>query len=120
MERKNAHFFSKEPLIHSHITDELPDDHPLAQKSVYCSRCLVMLHAVNNECMQTWFETEYGNFCTKCFKLPSAIESLQDCIQIGDSPKFKCCPFCGSERIVATPDEKVRCEECKTDFAVVV
>jgi len=56
-----------EPLIHSHLTDVLPEGHPLAFDEVYCSDCGVMVHCGNNECMQTWIETGRGNFCTKCF-----------------------------------------------------
>lgn len=67
---------TKEPLIHSHITDVLPDDHPLATSNVYCSApyCGEMLHAFNNECMQTWIETENGNFCARHFKLTPVLE----------------------------------------------
>jgi len=58
-----------EPIVHSHISDVLPEGHPLANEDVYCDHdngaCQVMLHASNNECMQTWFETTEGNFCTK-------------------------------------------------------
>ncbi len=55
-----------EPQIHSHLSDVLPDEHPLANEDVYCDECKVMLHAHNNECMQTWIEFEDGNFCTNC------------------------------------------------------
>ncbi len=53
----------KEPKIHSHVEDGLPDNDPLAYKTVYCdgAQCGEMLHAANNECMQTWFETGKGN-----------------------------------------------------------
>ena len=68
----------KEPLIHSHITDGLPDEHTLAFSSVYCENCEVMVHAFNNECMQTWIEieTEKGikGYCTKCFVLSPVLE----------------------------------------------
>ncbi|HXP59469.1 MAG TPA: hypothetical protein VN829_03205 [Dongiaceae bacterium] len=30
----------KEPLIHSHVTDVLPDEHPLANEDVLCAECL--------------------------------------------------------------------------------
>lgn len=64
-----------EPLIHSGITDTLPQDHPLAYEPVYCdscSRCATMLHASNNENMQTWVEISgtskwRGNYCLPCF-----------------------------------------------------
>jgi hypothetical protein len=57
----------KEPLIHSHITDELPDSDPSAFTTIYCKSCNVMVHAFNNECMQTWIESGAGNYCLKCF-----------------------------------------------------
>ncbi len=57
----------KEPLIHSHITDLLLDEHPLAYKNVFCDICKDMLHAANNECMSTWVESGKGNFCLLCF-----------------------------------------------------
>lgn len=62
----------REPLIHTGITDVLPDDHPLAWKHVYCD-CGhgpvrgELLHASNNENMQPWVETGAGNFTLKCF-----------------------------------------------------
>lgn len=73
-------FFLREPLIHSHITDCLPDWHPLANKHVFCKKCGVMVHAINNECMQTWLETEFGNYCTSCFKLGTVLETLEECL----------------------------------------
>ena len=57
----------REPLIHSHITDALPDNHPLAFKTVGCVKCDAMVHAGNNECMQTWVESGAGAFCIGCF-----------------------------------------------------
>lgn len=57
----------EEPRIHSHITDVLPDDHPLAHEQVECGKCGVLVHAFNNECMQTWVETGCGPFCLRCF-----------------------------------------------------
>jgi hypothetical protein len=57
----------REPRIHSHITDCLPDDHPLAYSGVACRTCLALLHAANNECMQTWVETGRGTYCLACF-----------------------------------------------------
>lgn len=67
----------KEPVIHSHITDRLPDDHKNAYESVYCSKCEQMVHAFNNECMQTWVETGIGVFCGNCFRKLD-IEVLED------------------------------------------
>lgn len=58
-----------EPIIHSHETDGLPDEHPLALTNVHCGACSVMVHCNNNECMQTWIETYRGNFCTACMPL---------------------------------------------------
>lgn len=57
----------REPVIHSHITDCLPEGHPLAYESVSCIVCGVLVHASNNECMQTWVETGCGSGCLKCF-----------------------------------------------------
>jgi len=65
----NAVKESFEPVIHSHITDVLPEDHPNAYYCVFCDSCNAMLHANNNECMQTWLETQDGNFCTNCYIL---------------------------------------------------
>jgi hypothetical protein len=58
---------SQEPLCHSHLTDGLPDDHPLAWQQVHCERCSELVHAANNECMQTWFEFEGHVACAPCF-----------------------------------------------------
>jgi len=60
---------TREPQIHSHITDALPAFHSLAYKTVYCDnhKCQAMLHNCINECMQTWVEMEGANFCLRCF-----------------------------------------------------
>ena len=76
-------FFTKEPIVHSHVEDLLPEKHPLAFEHVSCDACKeVLLHAANNECMQTWIETEYGNYCTKCFKFSDVLETLEECLGI--------------------------------------
>lgn len=56
-----------EPLVHSHVTDVLPDDHPLAAVDVHCDRCSALVHSQINECMQTWVETGRGNYDVLCF-----------------------------------------------------
>jgi hypothetical protein len=56
-----------EPKVHSSIEDSLPDSHPLAHASIYCKACGVMVHAMNNECMQVWIETGSGAYCAPCF-----------------------------------------------------
>lgn len=55
-----------EPIIHSHLTDTLPEDHPLAHETVYCRKCGVMVHAFNNECMRTWVQIRGVPFCITC------------------------------------------------------
>lgn len=64
-----------EPRIHSHLSDCLPITHPLADEDVYCSGpgCKEMLHAHNNECMQTWIEFSDRNLCTACAKLGTVL-----------------------------------------------
>lgn len=57
---------SKEPIVHSTITDCLPEDHPLAHEEVFCADCKAMLHAFNNECMQPWLEFPDANLCWEC------------------------------------------------------
>jgi hypothetical protein len=64
----------KEPLIHSHFEDGLPDNHLLAHQQITCSKCRVLVHARNNECMQTWIETYRGNFCTACMPLEPVLQ----------------------------------------------
>ncbi len=56
-----------EPRIHSHVTDRLPGDHPLADERVYCDRCETLLHMQTNSCMRTWIESGCGNYCMRCF-----------------------------------------------------
>lgn len=58
-----------EPRIHSHVTDRLPDRHPLARTRVRCDRCESLLHLQSNSCVRTWVETGPGNFCIHCFVL---------------------------------------------------
>ena len=59
----------KEPVVWSHITDTLPEDHPLAHEAVYCNKCppgKTMVHS-DNECMQTWVEFNGEAWCGVCF-----------------------------------------------------
>ena len=56
-----------EPRVHSHITDCLPANHPLARQRVYCDRCDTLLHMLTNSCMRTWIESGRGNYCMRCF-----------------------------------------------------
>lgn len=62
-----------EPLIHSFVTDCLPDDHPWAHKTVMCGRCNEMVHAFNNECMAEWVEWQGHALC-----LQDAITAFAD------------------------------------------
>lgn len=68
----------REPLIHSHITDGLPDTHRLARVSVHCDECEHTLHSETNECMQTWLETDWGNYCTHCMPIGEALAPPPD------------------------------------------
>ncbi len=63
-----------EPIIHSNIEDGLPENHALAEVDVECSKCGVLVHCHNNECMQTWLETGRGNFCTACMPIKPILE----------------------------------------------
>ena len=68
----------KDPILHSHIEDGLPDDHRLAWECVHCNVCACMVHAGNNECMSTWVETGKGAYCIKCFAGIQDVEALED------------------------------------------
>lgn len=67
--RKRLNPDVREPVLHSHLTDCLPNDHPLAWSVVSCDAegCRAALHMSNNECMQAWVETGKGNYCFPCF-----------------------------------------------------
>ena len=56
-----------EPRLHSHVTDRLPAEHPLAHTRVYCDRCETLLHMQTNSCLRTWIESGRGNHCVRCF-----------------------------------------------------
>ena len=56
-----------EPLIHSHLTDALPDDHGQAYQQVLCVKCGTLCHSASNECMSTWIEYEGACYCSHCF-----------------------------------------------------
>lgn len=58
-----------EPRLHTHVTDRLPDEHPLARTRVHCDRCEALLHLQTNSCMRTWVESGRGNHCVRCFLL---------------------------------------------------
>lgn len=55
--------------FHSHASDALEDNHPLAHEDIECTRCGVLVHAPNNECMRTWVELpQFDNIlCSECF-----------------------------------------------------
>jgi len=100
----------QEPKIHSHIEDCLPDNHPKALEDIHCENCTDLVHANNNECMQTWIETGKGAYCFHCFsemtrnkyltnELALPNPSLKQCTQcphtVGDSDVRDCCfPDC--------------------------
>ena len=106
----------KEPQIHSHITDELPSDHPLVNEQVTCDHpaCQELIHAFNNECMQTWVETGQGNFCIECFSR-YATKVLSDGYGIPEPEKiiirgYVTCNVCG-ENYNAEPEQCRICGE---------
>jgi hypothetical protein len=87
--------FAGEPLIHSHLTDSLEEAHPLAEEHVNCQSCGVLVHASNNECMQTWYQTFWGNFCTACFK-PREVLDGRSVVNGGPTTGIvKCTPMLG-------------------------
>ena len=53
--------------LHGHKEDKLPDDHPMAFESQYCSVCNRMTHAFNNECMMPWLLVKDEVVCLDCF-----------------------------------------------------
>lgn len=61
----------KEPLIHSHIEDCLPEDHKFSHETIYCTDCERMVHA-------SWVETGKGNYCVPCFSMLSEVDGLDD------------------------------------------
>ena len=54
--------------MHTHITDGLPDGHSLRDQHVSCGKCGELVHAADNECMQTWFEFRGSILCSACLK----------------------------------------------------
>jgi len=58
--------WTTEPVLHTHVSDVLPEEHALAYTSIYCIDCSGLVHAFNNECMQAWAETESGPMCLHC------------------------------------------------------
>lgn len=62
-----GHVPLREPQVHSHVLDGLPDGHPLASTRVRCDGCESLLHLASNGCLRTWLETGRGNFCLRCF-----------------------------------------------------
>lgn len=57
----------REPELHTNITDELPEDHPQAYENIYCTSCSTLVHAGNNENMDSWLETNSGAYCIPCW-----------------------------------------------------
>lgn len=82
-----------DPVLHSHITDVLPEKHPLAYKSVYCAKCRTMVHAGNNECMMTWIECGISdNWCLSCFSEVTG-NTVEDSFAL-NLEKHEHCPIC--------------------------
>lgn len=80
-------YYTKEPIIHSHIEDLLPDNHPLAFEHLHCDKCGELVHSSNNECMQTWIETEFGNYCSLCFEFSDHMEFLEENLELAEKLK---------------------------------
>ena len=59
--------YNREPLFHSEITDDLDDNHPLVHEQVEYLNCKKLVHAFNNENMDSWMETGLGALCLPCF-----------------------------------------------------
>jgi hypothetical protein len=82
-----------EPRIHSHVTDRLPDSHPLARSRVSCERCESIIHLASNSCVRTWIETARGNFCLPCFAVVAGGAPREDRSQLAGldrlSPSFE-------------------------------
>jgi hypothetical protein len=55
-----------EPILHTDSVDVLPESHPWCELDVYCAKCNEMLHAGNNECMQSWVEYRGVALCARC------------------------------------------------------
>lgn len=79
----SLYYDDNEPHIHSHESDMLPDDHPLANECLGCYICGASLHASNNECMQTWVEWLGYSICMKC-----AVEYFRQSDGVLESPEF--------------------------------
>lgn len=58
--------WTSEPILHTFVTDCLPDDDPRAWQTITCIDCGSCLHAIPNECMSEWADTESGPMCLKC------------------------------------------------------
>jgi hypothetical protein len=82
----------REPRIHSHVTDRLPESHPLARLRVSCERCESLVHLASNTCVRTWIETGRGNFCLPCFSVVAGGATRDDRSQLAGldrlSPSF--------------------------------
>jgi len=64
MARSDA--WQTEPVLHTFISDCLPDDDPRAWMSIRCVDCRDVVHSIPNECMSPWADTEAGPMCWGC------------------------------------------------------
>lgn len=64
----NPEAWTTEPVLHSHVTDGLPDDDPRSMEVVACLQCGQMVHCMPNECMTAWADTEDGPMCLDCLR----------------------------------------------------
>jgi hypothetical protein len=58
--------WTTEPVLHTHVTDGLPDDDPRAWESIYCIVHGGLVHSIPNECMTAWADTDDGPMCLAC------------------------------------------------------
>jgi hypothetical protein len=58
--------WTSEPVLHTFITDSLPDDDPRAWQSIYCTDCKMLVYSSPKETRHAWADTESGPLCLVC------------------------------------------------------
>lgn len=65
-----------ELYVHSLLTAWLQKDHPLVNKTVFCIKCGLVVHYINNKCVTTWIEIKIEKkiypVCLDCYRKHSS------------------------------------------------
>jgi len=66
MSTRRSDAWQTEPILHTFVSDSLPEEDSRAWVSIKCVDCAGTVHSIPNECMTPWADTEAGPMCWDC------------------------------------------------------